>query len=109
MVTLPSPQGLGAQSALANSHEFENSFSPATKRPTCNQSESDTRPLPSGRGERSALKPAQGFQARTVTVKVCVALRRGAPLSVTVTMMTLVEEAWAGAGVQVKSPPESAL
>src|SRR5437870_4855526 len=109
MVTLESPQGLGAQSALANSQEFENSLRPATKRPTCNQSESDTRPLPSGRGETSPLKPAQGFQGRTITVKVWVALNGGVPLSVTVTTRRLVDEAWRPTGLQVKRPLESML
>src|ERR1043166_10070056 len=109
MVTFPSPQGLGAQSALANSQAFDNSFSRATNRPICNQSENDTAPLPSGRGETSPLRPVHGLQPFTVTVNVCVALSRGVPLSVAVTTMRLVVEACAGAGVQENSTLGSTL
>ena len=42
--------------------------------------------------------------ARTVTVKVCVALRLGVPLSNTITPRVLVEPLCAMAGRQVKTP-----
>src|SRR5437867_11766143 len=98
MVTLPLPQGLGAQSARASSQAFENSFRPATKRPACTQSERETAPLPFGRGETSALNPAHTSKGFTTTVKVRVALNLGVPLSVTETMMRFVLGACAKVG-----------
>src|SRR5437667_10537404 len=109
MVTLPLPHGLGAQSAFASSHPLGTSFTAAANRPICNQSESETAPLPAGRGETSACNPLHGLAELTITVKRCVALRLGMPLSVTVTTMRFVVEACAGAGVQVNKPLEFTL
>src|ERR1051325_4114927 len=98
MVIAPSPQGLGAQSARANSHELETSLRPAAKRPTCTQSEMETAPLPVKRGETSALNPLQALPVVTITVKRWVALKLGVPSSVTVTTIRLVVEACARVG-----------
>src|SRR5258706_5658977 len=52
------------------------------------------------------MAPSEGaeFTSLTTTLKVAVALRGGAPLSVTRTVMLLVPGPWASDGVQVKTP-----
>src|SRR6185436_6432855 len=95
LVILSSPHGLvlGAQSVRLDSHSLRNGSSLATRRPTKTQSASLLVPSGFPRGATSPSQPVHEGAALTNTMKLCVALRLGEPLSATDTRIVFVVEA----------------